>query len=138
MIFKRRTCYDVINTIFHNHLGCCDLVRHVKDMVDNLLIYIQILTLLSPRGHGGSFAVTPGHEAKPHIYSGRLVGARKLSETLYRKVLFQKRKNSSLIYYFVKELCSLNCNMLGLKNFILVSINNFLKSMKIMHINCIL
>ncbi|CAI9288050.1 unnamed protein product [Lactuca saligna] len=50
-----------------NHLGCGDLVRHVEDMVDNLLIHVQILTLLSPCGHGGSSAVTPGYEAKPHV-----------------------------------------------------------------------
>ncbi|KAL7597650.1 hypothetical protein Lser_V15G26752 [Lactuca serriola] len=29
--------------------------------------------------HGGSPAVTPGHETKPHVCSGGLVGARKMA-----------------------------------------------------------
>ncbi|CAI9267203.1 unnamed protein product [Lactuca saligna] len=50
-----------------------------KDMVDNLLTHVQILAPLSPCGHGGSPAVTPGHEAKLYVCSGGLVGARKLA-----------------------------------------------------------
>ncbi|CAI9270968.1 unnamed protein product [Lactuca saligna] len=57
-----------------NHLGCGDLVRHVEDMVDNLLTHVQILAPLSPCGHGGSPAVTPGHEAKLYVCSRGLVG----------------------------------------------------------------
>ncbi|CAI9298804.1 unnamed protein product [Lactuca saligna] len=68
-----------IFTVAGNHLGCGDLVRHVEDMVDNLLTHVQILALLSPCGHGGPPAVTPGHEAKPHVCSGGLVGTRKLA-----------------------------------------------------------
>lgn len=60
------------------YLGWGDLVRHMKDMLDNLLTHIQILTLLNPCGHGGSSVVTPGHEAKPHVCNGGLVGMRKL------------------------------------------------------------
>ena len=45
-----------------NHLGSGDLVRHVEDMVDNLLTNVQILAPLSPCGGGGLSAVTPGHE----------------------------------------------------------------------------
>ena len=85
-------------------MGCGDLVRHVEDMVDNLLTHVQILTLLSPCGHGGSPAVTPGHEAKPHVCSGGLVGARKLArKPSLGKFPFQKKIVLNIIII-------LNCN----------------------------
>ncbi|CAH1413721.1 unnamed protein product [Lactuca virosa] len=43
----------------------------LKDQYFNILLtHVQILALLSPCGHGGSPAVTPGHESKPHVCSG--------------------------------------------------------------------
>ena len=59
-------------------MDCGDLVGYVEDIVDNLLTHVQILTPLSTCGHGGLPAVTPWHEAKLHVCSGGLVGARKL------------------------------------------------------------
>lgn len=46
----------------YNHLGCGDLIRHMKDMIDNLLIHFQILALLNLYGYGSSSAMTPGYE----------------------------------------------------------------------------
>lgn len=34
-----------------NHLGCGNLLRHVKDMVNNLLTYVQIMILFNPCNH---------------------------------------------------------------------------------------
>ncbi|CAI9270148.1 unnamed protein product [Lactuca saligna] len=61
-------------------------------MVDNLLTHVQILTPLSPCGHGGSPAVTPGHEAKLYVCSGGQIGARKLArKPSLGKFPFQKK-----------------------------------------------
>lgn len=69
-----------------------------KSIMDNLLIHVQILAPLNPCGYGGSPTVIPGHEAKPHIYSLRLVIERKAgSETLVREVSFPKRKHLYII-----------------------------------------
>lgn len=51
--------YPQIGTYF----GCSDLVKNMRDTVDNLLTHIQILVLFNPYGHECSLSVTLEHDA---------------------------------------------------------------------------
>ena len=71
-------------------------MTHIEDILDNLLTHVQIISLISPCGHGGSPVVTSGgHETQTHVRSVGLVSARKL--------LAQKPSLGK--FHFKKKLC---------------------------------
>ena len=68
---------------------------------------------MCPCGHGGSSAVTPGHEAKLNVCSRGLVGARKLApKPSLEKFPFQKNFDCGIY-----KTCKLrfNCQSTSLK-----------------------
>lgn len=55
---EKKSFFIYLKNIIFNYLGCSDLVMYIKDMINNLLTHVKIMTLLSFRDHGGLHEVT--------------------------------------------------------------------------------